>query len=101
MTAYSRLQEKEFSREFEYGYQAVKHQHFVGTGYFDAVTEVISQGMASTTALEGSTEEEQFQLKQPPNVIQIGHDPACQPILGDCPAIEPQARSWPATNLIG
>jgi isocitrate lyase len=89
MTAYSRLQEKEFSREFQYGYQAVKHQKFVGTGYFDAVTEVISHGMASTKALEGSTEEEQFQLKQPPNVIQIGHDPACQPILGDCPAIEP------------
>ena len=37
MTAYTRLQEKEFSREAEYGYEAVKHQRFVGTGYFDQV----------------------------------------------------------------
>src|SRR6201988_5297010 len=60
MTAYSRLQEKEFARETEYGYQAVKHQRFVGTGYFDALTQVIAAGTASTTALEGSTEQEQF-----------------------------------------
>jgi isocitrate lyase len=90
MTAYARLQEKEFSREFEYGYQAVKHQKFVGTGYFDAVNEIVTQGMTSTGALEGSTEAEQFQLKPTPKVIQIGHDPACQPILGDCPAVEPR-----------
>ena len=90
MTAYSRLQEKEFSREYEYGYQAVKHQKFVGTGYFDAITEVVSQGMTSTKALEGSTEEEQFQVKVPAQVIAIGHDPACQPILGDCPAEKPR-----------
>ena len=60
MTAYSRLQEKEFASEAEYGYQAVKHQRFVGTGYFDALTQVIAQGASSTTALEGSTEQEQF-----------------------------------------
>jgi isocitrate lyase len=60
MTAYSRLQEKEFSREAEYGYQAVKHQRFVGTGYFDALTQTIAGGLASTTALTGSTEQEQF-----------------------------------------
>src|SRR5207248_10332165 len=60
MTAYSRLQEKEFRREAEYGYQAVKHQRFVGTGYFDSLTQVIAAGLASTTALEGSTEQEQF-----------------------------------------
>src|SRR5437660_8026555 len=59
MTAYSRLQEKEFSREAEYGYQAVKHQRFVGTGYFDALTQVIAGGVASTTALKGSTEQAQ------------------------------------------
>src|SRR5437588_5190799 len=41
MTAYSRLQEKEFSRETQYGYEAVKHQRFVGTGYFDQVQQVI------------------------------------------------------------
>ena len=60
MSAYSRLQEKEFSREHEYGYEAVKHQQFVGTGYFDAVQQVIASGTASTTALEGSTETAQF-----------------------------------------
>src|SRR5947207_2510400 len=48
MTAYSRLQEKEFSSETEYGYQAVKHQRFVGTGDFDALTQVIAGGVAST-----------------------------------------------------
>jgi isocitrate lyase len=60
MSAYSALQEKEFASEREYGYQAVKHQRFVGTGYFDQVQQVISSGLASTTALEGSTEAEQF-----------------------------------------
>src|ERR1700740_1956096 len=60
MTAYSRLQEKEFSRETQYGYEAVKHQRFVGTGYFDAVTQVIAGGASSVTALAGSTEAEQF-----------------------------------------
>ena len=60
MTAYSRLQEKEFSSEREHGYEAVKHQRFVGTGYFDDVQMLISGGLAATTALHGSTEEEQF-----------------------------------------
>jgi len=60
MTAYSRLQEKEFLREQQDGYEAVKHQRFVGTGYFDAVQQVITSGTASTVALEGSTEEAQF-----------------------------------------
>jgi isocitrate lyase len=60
MTAYSRLQEKEFLREQQAGYEAVKHQRFVGTGYFDAVQQVITNGTASTMALEGSTEEAQF-----------------------------------------
>jgi isocitrate lyase len=60
MTAYSRLQEKEFSREATHGYEAVKHQRFVGTGYFDVLTQVIAGGLSSTTALAGSTEAEQF-----------------------------------------
>lgn len=60
MTAYSGLQEKEFASEKDFGYRAVKHQNFVGTGYFDVVTQVIAGGVASTTALKGSTEEEQF-----------------------------------------
>src|SRR5271163_2903929 len=58
MTAYSRLQEKEFLREQEVGYEAVKHQRFVGTGYFDSVQQAITSGTASTIALEGSTENE-------------------------------------------
>jgi isocitrate lyase len=59
MTAYSRLQQSEFAAEAE-GYTATKHQHEVGTGYFDAVMKVISSGQASTTALDGSTEAAQF-----------------------------------------
>jgi len=86
MTAYSRVQEKEFSREYSHGYGAVKHQRFVGTGYFDAVTQVIASGKSSVTALEHSTEAEQFtEIKVPPAVIEIGEDPACRPILGECP----------------
>jgi isocitrate lyase len=66
MTAYSKLQEAEFASEREYGYEAAKHQRFVGTGYFDAVTQVIASGKSSTTALAGSTEAEQFAPKHVP-----------------------------------
>ncbi|MDQ0255163.1 isocitrate lyase [Evansella vedderi] len=59
MTAYSRLQEAEFISEKD-GYTATKHQREVGTGYFDLVSTIISGGKSSTTALMGSTEEEQF-----------------------------------------
>lgn len=60
MLAYSRLQEEEFRSEVE-GYRAVKHQGFVGTGYFDALAQTIAGGALSTAALKGSTEEEQFE----------------------------------------
>ncbi|MFA8439953.1 isocitrate lyase [Pueribacillus sp. YX66] len=59
MGAYSELQQREFDNE-KYGYEATRHQREVGTGYFDEVAEVISGGTASTTALAGSTEAEQF-----------------------------------------
>ncbi len=59
MYAYSQLQQKEFADE-QYGFRAVKHQSFVGAGYFDAVQNTIMHGLSSTTALDGSTEEEQF-----------------------------------------
>ena len=59
MTAYSRLQQREFQMESE-GYQAAKHQTFVGGGYFDEVQNIVSGGEASTQALKGSTEEDQF-----------------------------------------
>ena len=62
MTAYSKIQELEFAREKD-GYTSVKHQREVGTGYFDTVTQVIQGGTSSTTALSGSTEEEQFDKK--------------------------------------
>jgi len=59
MSAYSELQQAEFASE-KIGYTATKHQREVGTGYFDAVSQVISAGSSSTLALHGSTEEEQF-----------------------------------------
>jgi isocitrate lyase len=71
MTAYSRLQEKEFLREQQVGYEAVKHQRFVGTGYFDAVQQVITAGATSTTALKGSTEEAQFTEVQFTDVVDL------------------------------
>jgi isocitrate lyase len=60
MTAYAALQQREFHAELEEGYHAVKHQAFVGTGYFDEISQCVSGGTSSTTALHGSTEEEQF-----------------------------------------
>ncbi|TAK92062.1 MAG: isocitrate lyase [Burkholderiaceae bacterium] len=59
MKAFVELQENEFAAA-EKGFTAVKHQREVGTGYFDAVTQVIEGGQSSTTALHGSTEDEQF-----------------------------------------
>jgi isocitrate lyase len=59
MSAYVRLQEREFALEDE-GYTATRHQREVGTGYFDRVSQIVSGGSASTLALVGSTEAEQF-----------------------------------------
>ncbi len=59
MAAYSELQQREFASEQD-GYEAVKHQDFVGTGYFDDITEIVTSGKASSIAMRGSTEEEQF-----------------------------------------
>ena len=59
MFAYSRLQQQEFADE-AHGFRAAKHQSFVGAGYFDAVQNTIMSGQSSTTAMNGSTEEEQF-----------------------------------------
>ncbi|MDX1390578.1 MAG: isocitrate lyase, partial [Acidobacteriota bacterium] len=60
MTAYAALQEQEFALEHDHGYRAVKHQSFVGAGYFDQITQTITGGKSATTAMHGSTEEEQF-----------------------------------------
>lgn len=59
MPAYVELQEREFAMEAD-GYSATRHQREVGAGYFDLVSKIISAGQASTLALKGSTEEEQF-----------------------------------------
>jgi isocitrate lyase len=59
MTAYVRLQEREFELEAD-GYTATRHQREVGAGYFDQVAQAVSGGESSTLALKGSTEEEQF-----------------------------------------
>lgn len=61
MAAYSELQQAEFALE-PVGYTATRHQREVGTGYFDDVAQIIAAGASSTTALTGSTEEEQFAL---------------------------------------
>jgi isocitrate lyase len=63
MSAYVELQEREFALEAE-GYTATRHQREVGAGYFDQVLETITAGTASTLALRGSTEEEQFEAQR-------------------------------------
>ena len=62
MFAYSKLQQREFDLQSS-GYGAVRHQRFVGTGYFDLVSTTISGGETSTNAMAGSTEEEQFEYE--------------------------------------
>lgn len=73
MLAYSELQEREFGLAEGSAYGAVKHQHFVGTAYFDQVATVISSGNTSTCALPGSTEEEQFEDPYDHEVPQPSH----------------------------
>lgn len=75
MSAYVELQEAEFAAETK-GYTAHKHQREVGTGYFDAVANVISSGNTSVGALTGSTEEEQFVSEVPVSDV---HEPHLDP----------------------
>ncbi len=60
MAAYAELQEEEFASE-ERGYEAIKHQQFVGAGYFDAIQQAVTGGDSSTLAMDGSTEQDQFE----------------------------------------
>jgi isocitrate lyase len=90
MLAYSKLQDQEFINERVYGYEAIKHQTFVGTGYFDLVTQVIAGGNSSTTALTGSTEAEQFA----PAASAAPPEPATEAVLD--PAELPPWRRWPS-----
>ena len=59
MAAYAELQQREFAAQGE-GYEAVRHQDFVGVGYFDEVTQIATNGQSATLAMEGSTEKAQF-----------------------------------------
>jgi isocitrate lyase len=59
MTAYAELQDREFAA-VPRGFTAVRHQHEVGTSYFDAVAMAISAGRSATAAMAGSTEAAQF-----------------------------------------
>ncbi len=72
MVAYAALQDREFELEEQSGYRAVKHQSFVGAGYFDDLTQVITGGRSSTTAMAGSTEQEQFE-EGAPDVAEVEH----------------------------
>jgi isocitrate lyase len=65
MAAYASLQQAEFAFQADAGYEAVKHQRFVGTGYFDQVAQCVAAGQACTGALAGSTEEAQFAAAAP------------------------------------
>jgi isocitrate lyase len=80
MSAYSQLQQREFDLAQRHGYSAVKHQRFVGTGYFDAVATVVSSGQTSTCALAGSTEAEQFEKKHAADDHSNGHFATGNPV---------------------
>jgi isocitrate lyase len=84
MPAYVRLQQREFAAEKD-GYRATEHQRFVGTGYFDKVSEVISGGNSSTLAMHGSTAD-QFGT-QPEKAAPADHASEPEmPMNGTCPA---------------
>jgi len=72
MSAFVELQEAEFAAVSK-GFTAVKHQREVGTGYFDAVTQTVQGGKSSTTALKGSTEDEQF-FDKPKASLSVAND---------------------------
>ncbi|HWD22053.1 MAG TPA: isocitrate lyase [Burkholderiales bacterium] len=70
MTAFVELQQKEFAAA-EKGFTAVKHQREVGTSYFDEITQAVTGGKSSTTALHGSTEDEQFFDEKKPSKLAV------------------------------
>ncbi len=80
MAAYSMLQEREFELQREHGYRAVKHQSFVGAGYFDLLSQAITSGTSSLTAMSGSTEEAQFKQKTPDFVEAESHHESGAPV---------------------
>jgi len=85
MPAYVRVQEREFAREPD-GYTATKHQREAGAGYFDEVLQIVSGGQASTGALSGSTEEQQFHGKPRPSSAPAGKSSNGRPVRAKKPA---------------
>jgi isocitrate lyase len=69
------LQQTEFAAA-EKGFTAVKHQREVGTSYFDEITQIVTGGTSSTTALRGSTEEEQFVDHTPSMTTRLSREPS-------------------------
>ena len=72
MAAYADLQTREFASEAD-GYEAIRHQEFVGVGYFDEITQIATGGLSSVTAMEGSTEQEQFHQPERKAASARGH----------------------------
>ncbi len=70
MSSFVRVQEREFQMEREIGFRAIKHQSFVGAGYFDQVQVTVTGGDVSTSAMKGSTEENQFSSTQDNQISQ-------------------------------
>jgi hypothetical protein len=92
MLAYSQLQQREFELERDHGYRAVKHQSFVGAGYFDDVTQVVTGGLSSIKAMDGSTELAQFTEKTPlfreAEIHHMGYG-GLEPLPPATPLVEP------------
>ena len=95
MSAYSRLQQREFDLEREHGYRAVKHQVFVGAGYYDRLTQTVTAGQSSLTAVAGSTEEEQFQEATPDYAEAEAHHQGrrARPVAPNTPLVESPRRT--------
>jgi len=82
MSAYSKLQQREFQAAKQADYAAVTHQKFVGTGYFDDVAQTIAGGSSSTAALAGSTEATQFVKNAAEEPAKTAKTPRVPPALG-------------------
>jgi hypothetical protein len=85
MAAYARLQQSEFELEKLHGYRAIKHQRFVGAGYFDTITQTITAGQSSLVAMHGSTEDQQFRQDTPDFVEAERHHASDPPDKGRPP----------------
>src|SRR6266404_524155 len=97
MAAYAELQNREFASEKD-GYAAVRHQEFVGVGYFDDITQSATGGQSSVTAMEGSTEQQDVEEPPPPPRVVAGKRKTSAPAEQRC---ELSATSLPAMPYLG